>query len=93
MFVFTVMFGIRRLDPTERHPGMMVSLSVESIVKLLAFIAAGVFVTLTVFGSLDGFFDWLQGELPRHFNFLARETNHFAILLDSRHRIASRRER
>ena len=80
MFVFTVMFGIRRLDPTERHPGMMVSLSVESIVKVVAFLAAGAFVTATVFGGLGGFFERLEGELPKHINFLARESTPNVLL-------------
>ena len=74
MFAFTVMFGIRRLDPTERHPGMMVSLSAESIVKLVAFIAAGVFVTYSVFGGLGGFFDHLDNKLTKPTNYMVAET-------------------
>ena len=34
-------FGLRRVRPTERHPGLMVALAVESVVKLVAFLAAG----------------------------------------------------
>ncbi|HEU5074157.1 MAG TPA: hypothetical protein VFU02_08290, partial [Polyangiaceae bacterium] len=74
MFGFTVMFGIRRLDPTERHPGMMVSLSVESLVKLLAFLAAGVFVVFSVFGGFSGFFERLDGQLTRPANYMAMES-------------------
>ncbi|MFV8819610.1 PAS-domain containing protein [Haliea sp. E17] len=36
--VFTILFGARRLDGHERHFGMMAAISVESLVKLLAFI-------------------------------------------------------
>ncbi len=36
--VFTILFGARRLDGHERHFGMMAAISVESMVKLLAFI-------------------------------------------------------
>lgn len=72
MFGFTVIFGIRRLDPTERHPGMMVSLAVESLVKLVAFLAAGVLVTLTVFGGYGGFLERLGQALPRPILFLGR---------------------
>ncbi len=57
LIVFTILFGVRRLDPTERHQGMMVALSVECIVKLIAFLAAGIFVTYFMF---DGFKDILQ---------------------------------
>ncbi|MBI4797688.1 MAG: diguanylate cyclase, partial [Desulfarculus sp.] len=45
MIVFTIVFGARRLDPTERHQGMVMAVAVECVVKLLAFLAAGVFVT------------------------------------------------
>src|SRR5688572_24034145 len=74
MFGFTVIFGIRRLDPTERHPGMMVSLSVESLVKLLAFLAAGVFVVFSVFGGFGGFFEHLDGHLARPTNYMTVES-------------------
>lgn len=51
MIAFTIAFGIRRLDPTERHQGMMMVLAVESLVKLLAFIAVGVFVCFFLFSG------------------------------------------
>ncbi|MBL8345085.1 MAG: histidine kinase [Rubrivivax sp.] len=51
---FTVVFGTRHLDATERHEGMVAAIAFESIVKLLAFVAAGVFVTFVVH---DGFGD------------------------------------
>ena len=57
MIIFTILFGVRHLDPTERHQGMMVALATESIVKLVAFFVAGLFVT---FGLFDGFGDLLN---------------------------------
>ena len=57
MLAFTIVFGIRRISPTERHPGMMVAIAVESMVKLVAFIAAGVFVT---YGVFHGFGDLVR---------------------------------
>jgi signal transduction histidine kinase/Na+/proline symporter len=54
MVMFTIVFGLRRLSPTERHPGMMVALAAEGLVKLVAFVAAGAFVT---YGLFDGFGD------------------------------------
>lgn len=51
MVLFTVVFGIRRLSPTERHPGMMVALATEGVVKLAGLVAAGAFV---VYGLFDG---------------------------------------
>lgn len=48
---FTVVFGTRRLDGTERHEGMVAAIAVESVVKLLAFVAVGVFVTWGLFAG------------------------------------------
>ena len=51
---FTVAFGTRHLDAAEHHQGMVAAIAFESLVKLLAFLAAGAFVT---FGMYDGFGD------------------------------------
>ena len=34
---FTILFGTRHLDATERHEGMVAAIAFESLVKLLAF--------------------------------------------------------
>jgi PAS domain S-box-containing protein len=57
MTVFTILLGVRRLDPTERHEGMVMALAVECVVKLVGLIAAGIFVTYFLF---DGFGDIVQ---------------------------------
>ena len=54
MIMFTIIFGVRRLDMTERHHGMVVAVAAESMVKLTTFLAAGIFVTYYLF---DGFGD------------------------------------
>ncbi len=51
---FTILFGTRHLDAAERHEGMVAAIAFESIVKLLAFLAVGVFVTFLMY---DGFGD------------------------------------
>jgi len=51
---FTILFGTRHLDATERHEGMVAAVAFESLVKLVAFLAVGAFVT---FGLYDGFDD------------------------------------
>ena len=51
---FTILFGTRHLDATERHEGMVAAVALESVVKLLAFGAVGLFVT---YGLYDGFGD------------------------------------
>ncbi|MCO7545845.1 hybrid sensor histidine kinase/response regulator [Stutzerimonas nitrititolerans] len=52
--MFTILFGTRNLDVTEHHRGMVLAIAFESLVKLLAFIAVGLFVT---FGLYNGFGD------------------------------------
>jgi len=49
--VFTVVFGIRNIDVTERHPGVMLAIAFESLVKLIAFLAVGIFATFFLFDS------------------------------------------
>jgi Na+/proline symporter/nitrogen-specific signal transduction histidine kinase len=51
---FTILFGTRHLDATERHEGMVAAIAVESVVKLVAFLAVGAFV---VWGMHDGMGD------------------------------------
>jgi Na+/proline symporter/nitrogen-specific signal transduction histidine kinase len=51
---FTILFGTRHLDATERHEGLVAAVAFESLVKLLAFITVGFFVTFWLY---DGFGD------------------------------------
>ena len=52
--VFAMIFGARRLDSSERHSGLVLAIAFESLVKLVAFLAVGIFVT---YGLFDGFTD------------------------------------
>ncbi|MDP3481529.1 MAG: PAS domain S-box protein, partial [Desulfoprunum sp.] len=52
MTLFTILFGARKLDPTERHRGMIAAVALESVIKLLAFLACGIYVTYFL---ADGF--------------------------------------
>ncbi|WP_223619262.1 PAS domain-containing hybrid sensor histidine kinase/response regulator [Lysobacter sp. ESA13C] len=44
--VFAILFGTRQIDATEHHHGMVLAVALESLVKLIAFIAIGVFALL-----------------------------------------------
>ena len=44
-------FGTRHIDATERHEGMVAAIAFESLVKLVAFLAVGVFVTFGLFAG------------------------------------------
>jgi Na+/proline symporter/nitrogen-specific signal transduction histidine kinase len=61
---FTILFGTRHLDATERHEGMVAAIAFESLVKLAAFVAVGLFVT---FGVYEGFGDIFTraGTIPK----------------------------
>ena len=54
--LFTILFGTRHLDATERHEGMVAAIAFESVVKLVAFLAVGLFVTYGMFGGLSDLF-------------------------------------
>lgn len=47
--LFAILFGTRRLAATDHHPGLMLAVAVESVVKLVAFLAVGIFVTWSMF--------------------------------------------
>ena len=54
---FVILFGTRTIDATEKHEGLVAAVAFESIIKLIAFISAGIFVTYFLF---DGFGDIMQ---------------------------------
>ena len=43
--LFAILFGTRNLDATEHHRGLVLAIAFESLLKLLAFLAVGAFVT------------------------------------------------
>ena len=49
--LFAILFGTRRIDTTEHQAGMMLAIAVESVVKLIAFLAVGIFVTFAMVGG------------------------------------------
>src|SRR6266581_4402360 len=49
MATFAVLFGTRHIDATEHQDGLMLAIATESVVKLIAFLSVGIFVTFVVF--------------------------------------------
>jgi Na+/proline symporter len=49
MALFAIIFGLRHVHASERHQGLMVAIAFESLVKLAAFLAVGLFVTFSMF--------------------------------------------
>lgn len=52
--VFTVLFGTRNLDSSERHHGVVMAIAVEAVVKLAALLAIGGFVVWGISGGVSG---------------------------------------
>ncbi|MCE2594694.1 PAS-domain containing protein [Motilimonas cestriensis] len=73
--MFTILFGTRKIDITEHHRGMMIAVAFESLLKLIAFVAVGVFALYVFYTAPDaitapiadkfsaraGAFNWAQG--------------------------------
>ena len=57
MGVFAMLFGTRHIDTTEHQDGMILAIAVESLVKLLAFVAVGAFVVWGMMGGAFAFID------------------------------------
>ena len=56
MAVFAILFGTRHIDASEQHEGMVAAIAFESVVKLVAFLAVGLFVTFGLYGGLGDIF-------------------------------------
>ncbi|MCP1622833.1 PAS domain-containing hybrid sensor histidine kinase/response regulator [Pseudomonas nitroreducens] len=77
--LFTIVFGTRNLDVTEHHRGMVLAIAFESLVKLTAFIAVGIFVT---YGLYDGFGDLVdQARVAPQLTEYWKETVHWPAML------------
>ncbi|MBV8836685.1 MAG: PAS-domain containing protein, partial [Alphaproteobacteria bacterium] len=48
---FAVLFGTRHIDATEHQDGLVLAIATESVIKLVAFLIVGVFVTFVMFGG------------------------------------------
>ena len=55
--LFATIFGVRRQDISEKHEGLVFAIAFESVMKLVAFLTVGIYVTFFLFG---GFGDIVQ---------------------------------
>lgn len=77
--LFTIVFGTRNLDVTEHHRGMVLAIAFESLIKLTAFLAVGIFVT---YGLYDGFGDLVdKARVAPQLNEYWKETVHWPAML------------
>lgn len=72
--IFAIIFGARRLDSSERHGGLVFAIAFESIVKLLAFIVVGVFVTYGLFHGFHDIFERIKDSEHSVLLFLGKGT-------------------
>ncbi|WP_299811541.1 PAS domain-containing hybrid sensor histidine kinase/response regulator [uncultured Roseibium sp.] len=49
MAIFSWAFGTRHIDATEHQEGLMLAIAAEAVVKLIAFLAVGIWVTFALF--------------------------------------------
>ncbi len=61
---FAVLFGTRKPEVTERHEGLVAAIALESIVKLIAFLGIGAFVTYGIYNGFGDLFSQAQ-QSPR----------------------------
>lgn len=54
--VFIILFGTRSIDASEKHEGLVAAVAFESVIKLVAFIAVGIFVTYGIFNGFGDIF-------------------------------------
>jgi signal transduction histidine kinase/Na+/proline symporter len=83
LVVFGVVYGVRHLSPRDRHDGFVTAVALESIVKLVALTAAGVYALYGVLGGPSGLDAWLTSH-PDALERLARparEHSSVALLL------------
>lgn len=82
MAVFTILFGVRHVQASEQHRGMMLAIAFESLVKIVALLAVGPFV---IWGLFDGpaALSAAIAELPQsaHLTSLSMNANWLAITL------------
>ena len=55
--VFAILFGTRRIRPSEHNPGLLLAIAFESIIKLFTFLAIGLFVCYVMFDGMADLFD------------------------------------
>ena len=54
--IFAVLFGLRKPEVTERHEGLVAAIAMESLVKLVAFLTIGLFVTYGIYNGFEDLF-------------------------------------
>ena len=80
---FTILFGTRHLTADERHQGIVAAIAVESLVKLVAMGAVGIFVVFALWGGPGAMFSAIaeNPEMQRITSFEAVGADRWITLL------------
>ena len=62
--LFGILFGARFLDPSARHEGLVAAIALESVFKLAAMVAVGLFVTYGLFNGFGDIFGQFLTRFP-----------------------------
>ncbi len=54
--IFSILFGTRHIDASEHHEGMVAAIAFESVVKLVAFLTVGAYITFAMHGGFAELF-------------------------------------
>ncbi len=76
--IFTIIFGTRKLDSLERHEGLVSAIAVESLIKIIAFSAIGIFITYYLFNGFEDIFSKAYAIPSLRAKFTIPETNGYA---------------
>ncbi len=57
--LFAILFGTSKRTGRTKHDGLIMAIAFESLVKLIAFLAVGLFAVYGAFGSFSGLDTWL----------------------------------
>lgn len=74
--LFAILFGTSRRAGRTSHDGLVMAIAFESLVKLLAFLAVGLFAVYGAFGGFPELDSWLQNQ-PELLQDL-KDTNYFS---------------
>lgn len=75
---FITLFGTRSIDASEKHEGLVAAVAFESVVKLLAFLAVGLFVTYGIFNGFGDIFTRASADLSLKKLFVLEENSTYS---------------
>ncbi|MCJ8313930.1 MAG: GHKL domain-containing protein [Saccharospirillaceae bacterium] len=63
--IFTLLFGARTLSSTEKHPGLVIAIAFESVLKLVVLLFLAYYAVFHVFGGIEELNIWLESSAYR----------------------------